>query len=98
MTRASRGRLSAAVLLTGATLLATPAAAHAIVVESTPAVDAVVTRDFDVRIRFNSRIDHKRSRVAILGADGGQLQVAQPPGDQAPDLLTGHVAGLGAGS
>jgi len=59
-------------LLAGLLLLFTiaPAAAHAILVESTPAIDATVPPgEIALRLRFNSRIDRGRSRLTLIRAD-----------------------------
>jgi hypothetical protein len=96
MIRASVGGLAAAVLLIAASALPGTAEAHAIVIDSSPAVDGVTASDFDISIRFNSRIDQKRSRLTVLGADN----VAKPvplTSESRPDLLAGHVTGLPPG-
>ncbi|MCQ8279647.1 copper resistance protein CopC [Acetobacteraceae bacterium KSS8] len=59
------------VLLAGAALLPLPAFAHAILTGSTPAPGGTVkpghqTLDF----QYNSKIDHKRSRLTLTGPDG----------------------------
>ncbi len=47
-----------------------PASAHAILVESTPAIGATVPPGrLDLRLRFNSRIDRARSRLTLIRAD-----------------------------
>ncbi|MBL6078044.1 copper resistance protein CopC [Belnapia sp. T18] len=51
-----------------------PAAAHAIVVTSEPAVGAALAAaPRQVTIRFNSRLDHARSRLLLIGADNAQI-------------------------
>ncbi len=46
-------------------------AAHAIVLDSTPAAGAIVTgADQAITLRFNGRIDAGRSRLALAGPDG----------------------------
>jgi methionine-rich copper-binding protein CopC len=81
-------------------LLATtaPADAHAIVVTSTPAADAVVTGpDVAIELRFNSRIDHQRSRLTLYLPDGGTRPLAEAP-DAAPDAMAASAAGLAPGT
>ncbi|HLJ22386.1 MAG TPA: copper resistance CopC family protein [Stellaceae bacterium] len=75
-------------------LTAPPALAHAIIVEATPAVGAVLQAgNLDVRLRFNSRIDRHRSRLMVLDAIGKETAV--PIDDKTPaDVITAHVAGL----
>jgi methionine-rich copper-binding protein CopC len=64
-----RTRLIAWVLA-GLLLGALPAAAHAILVESTPAISATVASgEIALRLRFNSRIDRERSRLTLIRAD-----------------------------
>jgi methionine-rich copper-binding protein CopC len=58
-----------------------PAAAHAVVVASDPAAGATLTAaPRRVTVRFNSRIDHGRSRLILVGPEAVQL-----PLDPAPD-------------
>jgi len=85
----------AAILL----LLAPGAAgAHAIVLEATPDVDATVPGpDVAVVIRFNSRIDHRRSRLTLLTAKGAPRVLAIEAGAN-PALLTGQAQGLPPGA
>ncbi len=88
-----------AALAAGAWIvLAAPAArAHAIIVEATPAVRAVVHADaVDVRLRFNSRIDRHRSRLSVLDAIGKETPVRLDE-NPAADVITAHVSGLAAG-
>jgi len=74
--------------------------AHAIVVESAPAVGAVMNgKDFTATLRFNSRIDHERSRLSLAEGD----QPFQPievvnSADEAPDLLESKALTLKPGS
>lgn len=50
-----------------------PAAAHAILMESVPAVNATAQGpDIAFDLRFNSRIDHKRSRLTLTLPDQSQ--------------------------
>lgn len=75
---------------------APPASAHAIIVEATPQTDAVVRGGFDVRLRFNSRIDHRRSRLSLLDEAGKETPL--PLDAAAPtDVLAAHVAALAPG-
>src|SRR5258708_40070356 len=59
--------------------------AHAIVLKSTPAVDAVLSgNDVPIRLRFNSRIDRARSKMTLFAPDGTQQSLtpaAEPPAD-----------------
>jgi len=74
--------LLAATLLVAAVLVVViqvavipgPAAAHAILMDSDPAARSVLPPGpVTLRLRFNSRIDHQRSRVALRVADAEQV-------------------------
>jgi copper resistance protein C len=94
----SRRAFIAAVLLgIAGTISAAPAEAHAIIVESSPALDASVKGpDVPVTLRFNSRIDRQRSRVLLLDAAGKSSRLALADSGP-PDILTGTAHGLAAG-
>ncbi len=62
-----------AVLFLGAAAAPLPAAAHAILMESVPASNATAKGpDVAFDLRFNSRIDHKRSRLTLTLPDQSQ--------------------------
>lgn len=85
----------AAVLLLLAPIVAS---AHAIVLEATPDVDATVGGpDVAVIIRFNSRIDHRRSRLTVLPTKGAPRVLAIEAGSN-PALLAGRAEGLPPGA
>jgi methionine-rich copper-binding protein CopC len=66
-----------------ALLLALPHGAfgHAIIVSSQPAAGETVTAGpLPIHLRFNSRIDHSRSRLTLLAPDGTQQTLAATPG------------------
>jgi len=74
-----RALAMAAGVLASGLLAPTLAAAHAVVVASDPAAGATLAAaPVKVTVRFNSRLDHARSRLLLIGADGAQttLQVA----------------------
>jgi copper resistance protein C len=91
-------RFAAAGLLAG--ILAAwqhPALAHAIIIDSTPTVNATIAgSDIVVRLRFNSRIDQKRSRMTLIGPGEATTPLPIAP-DPAPDMLLGHAAGIAPG-
>ena len=93
-----RIRLRAA-LLGLALLFAAPglALAHAIVVTSSPALDSeVLGPEITVTVKFNSRIDHQRSRLSIIDAGGAAQELKLD--DKAPvDALVGKAKGLAPG-
>jgi methionine-rich copper-binding protein CopC len=84
--------LTVAVLASLPPLCAPPAAAHAIVLESTPARDAVLDRAPDHSVlRFNGKIEKKLSRVTLAaGREAPRpLPIATEGSDDAerPDRL-----------
>src|SRR5690242_4288961 len=86
------GVLAAAFLRSGA------AEAHAIVLDSTPAANqAVAGPDISIRLRFNSRIDHERSRLTLLDSAGQSRPLAIDAGG-ADEVLAGRAHGLGPGT
>jgi methionine-rich copper-binding protein CopC len=97
MQPSSLRRRAAFFLVTGATLLPLPAAAHAIIVSSDPAADAVVRPpSLPVMLRFNSRIDPERSRLTLLRSDGSSELLPLAP-DRRPDTLAAKLDGLTPG-
>ena len=51
-------------------LLAAPASAHAILLESEPAHGArIAAGERGLNLRFNSRLDHARSRLTLIHSD-----------------------------
>ena len=63
--------------------------AHAILVDSTPAVHGVVGAGSSaVTLRFNSRIDRDRSRLTLIAADDHTPVRLPVGGDSPPDILT----------
>jgi len=72
--------------------------AHAILMESTPKLNATVQGpDVDIILRFNVRIDGSRSRVR-LSAQDGTVTTLTLAGQISPDSLQTRVAGLKRGS
>jgi methionine-rich copper-binding protein CopC len=89
-----------AALLAAMFLALGPAAAraHAIVVSSQPAANAVVReKTVAVTVRFNSRIDPIRSRLLLVRADGSSttLELNDTP---SPDTLAATVGELAPGA
>ena len=82
-----------------ALLLALPhgASGHAIIVSSSPATgETVAEGPLSIHLRFNSRIDHSRSRLTLLAPDGGQQALIATPGSSA-DQLDAEAKALSAG-
>jgi methionine-rich copper-binding protein CopC len=72
--------------------------AHALVVESSPAVDSSVAGpEIAVTLRFNSRLDHQRSRLTLIGADGAEHRLTLLP-EGAPDTLQATASGVSPGA
>jgi methionine-rich copper-binding protein CopC len=90
------------ILILLALILATgfppPAWAHAILMESKPALhSAVKGPDISVWLRFNVRVDGSRSRLHLVAPDGTQQNL--PLAKQAsPDILESQAAGLNPGT
>jgi hypothetical protein len=74
------------------------AAAHAIIMESNPAVNAVVVGpDVPLELRYNSRIDKGRSRLLLLSPDKSTRALVIP--DQgAADRIASEARGLTPGA
>ena len=67
--------------------LAGPAAAHAILIDSTPApLGHVAAGHIDLKFRYNSRIDAGRSKLTLKRTDDSTQRLAVVPSDK-PDLL-----------
>ncbi|WP_206664555.1 copper resistance CopC family protein [Dankookia rubra] len=68
------------------------AAAHAVVVASDPAAGAsLAVAPRQVTVRFNSRIDHGRSRLVLVGPDAVQVPLDPAPEGE-PTVLEAPVA------
>jgi methionine-rich copper-binding protein CopC len=78
--------------LTVAMLLPVLAQAHAILEESTPPAGASVKAgQLDLHLRFNSRIDHDRSRLTLIRPDHSHDTIPIAAG-RPPDIIDAHVA------
>jgi len=90
-------RLLAFLLLVAFALSSNLASAHAILVESLPAANSTVAGpSIPIKLRFNVRIDAKRSRLELVGPDKTStlLSATQP----SPDTLQATAVGLKAGA
>ena len=75
----------------------TPALAHAILVESTPAIGATVAPGpIALRLRYNSRIDRARSRLTLIRADRSTAII--PISDEGSDDVLRAAVTLAPGS
>jgi methionine-rich copper-binding protein CopC len=74
------------------------ATAHAIVIKSSPAADAVMPAgNVPIHLQFNSRIDHDRSKVTLVGPSGTPQRLS-PAADSPPDALDAEARGLSPGA
>jgi methionine-rich copper-binding protein CopC len=90
-------RLAAAVLVAWTVLDALPAAAHAVIIDASPAPYSVMRGgDVPVLLRFNSRIDRRRSRLSLLATDRAPQNLPLDPA-AGPDSLAARLEGLTAG-
>ncbi|HEY7040937.1 MAG TPA: copper resistance CopC family protein [Methylomirabilota bacterium] len=76
-----------------------PAAAHAVVLESSPAPGAVLSRSpAQVTLRFNSKLEKRFTRVTLATGDLPPAPVALPASqDPAPDRLVIPIRSLAPG-
>ena len=102
MALAFRPAAAAALLLTCLALGAPRvASAHAVVLESSPAADAVLPQPpSQVVLRFNSRIEKRFTRVTLALGDRAPVVVVLPTGDAetTPDRITIPLEALGPGA
>jgi methionine-rich copper-binding protein CopC len=71
---------------------------HAIVVSATPSQREVVTGpDIPISLKFNSRVDAKRSRLTLVSAGGGSLPLTIRE-SAISDTLSSAAKGLKSGS
>ena len=72
--------------------------AHAILRESTPAINSTVQGpDLDISMRFNVRIDGSRSRVLLVAPDGTSSAL-KLDAQAKPDILQTRATGLKPGA
>jgi methionine-rich copper-binding protein CopC len=78
-------------------LVAPLSLAHAVLVKSVPTENGLVTGpEFNVELRFNSRIDAARSRLSLVLPDQTMRTLLLSP-SPTPASLNAHLTGLGAG-
>ena len=82
-------RLSTPILVVITLYWALAAHGHAIVLSTTPGLrETVRGPDVPVKIRFNSRIDSKRSRLTRFAPDGKQITLGILEGDSGDSLIS----------
>lgn len=75
------------------------ASAHAIIEAAVPAVGATVQGpDVAVALRFNSRLDHQRSRISVKTPGGESRPVPLDLTDADPATLSARITGLAPGA
>ena len=88
MSLAALRGLIAALLLSWMALEPLPVSAHAIIVSASPAEGAgLASGEAPVVLRFNSRIDHERSRLSLIAADGSTTILPLDPAAGTDNLL-----------
>ncbi len=88
MPGAMPGNLIIKVLMIVAVMGPHAAAAHAILIDSTPAIHASIPAGHAaMMLRFNSRIDRERSRLTLIGADNTQTRLSIDKAGP-PDVMT----------
>ena len=95
-----RRKLCALILLAGVGALidVVPAAAHAVLLESSPSVkSAVAGPDVPIKLRFNVRIDTVRSRLTLIRPDGS-MQALDVSKQTPADTLSAEATGFSAGA
>jgi methionine-rich copper-binding protein CopC len=94
-----RRKLFALVVFGAATalLIAASATAHAVLMESSPAVNSTVAGpDIAIKLRFNVRIDAGRSRLTLVPPTGS-VQPLEIGKQISADTLFANASGLPAG-
>jgi copper resistance protein C len=92
-----RVSLSSGLLLLIIALATSPLWAHAVLMDSTPKMNSTVKGpDVPIKLRFNVRVDGKRSRLQLIASDGSTIPVDTPK-QTAPDTLESQVKGLKSG-
>jgi methionine-rich copper-binding protein CopC len=72
--------------------------AHALLMDSTPKVNSSIQGPaLDINLRFNVRVDGRRSRLRMITADGTS-SILSPVIQAAPETLRSRATGLKPGS
>jgi copper resistance protein C len=90
-------RVSLAALV--AIVVVTPAIAHSLLLESSPAAEASLTMPpSQLTLRFNNRIEKRLSRITVLDERGAAHDLAIAVADGGADRLTAAVPPLAPGA
>lgn len=85
------------ILILAVLAASTPVWAHAVLMQSKPAINSTVKGpDVPIWLRFNVRVDGRRSRLQLTAPDGSTVPVDAPK-QTAPDVLESHANGLKPG-
>lgn len=98
--RPARRDFCALILIAAAAafLFVAPAAAHAVLLESSPTLKSAVSGpNVPIKLRFNVRIDVLRSRLTLIHPDGASQSLEISKGPTA-DTLMAEAIGLPAGA
>jgi methionine-rich copper-binding protein CopC len=95
--KAQKRMTAVLLMLVALTMMPRAAAAHAILLESTPAAKSTVEGpDVSFRLRFNVRIDASRSRLTLVSSKGTARPLVLEKQPSA-DVLTTKATGLEPG-
>jgi methionine-rich copper-binding protein CopC len=89
---------NAFVLVVVFSLLTLPVWGHAVLLKATPSVNQDISgANTPIELRFNSRIDAKRSKLTLIGPDSHEhaLVIAD---QSSPDTISSRMADLAPGS
>ncbi len=92
--RPGRALRAAALLLA----VAAPAAAHSLLLESSPAAGSTVAAPRQLTVRFNNRIEKPLSRLRLVNEGGEAQPLTAPAADGPADHLTVGLPALGPGT
>ena len=91
-----RGTVAALVGVLG---LTAPAAAHSLLLESSPPAEAILsTSPSQLTLRFNNRIEKRLSRITVVDERGTAHALAITAAAGGADRLTAAVPALGPGA
>jgi copper resistance protein C len=91
--------IGSAALALVALLIASPAAAHSLLLESSPAAEATLaTSPPQVMLRFNNRIEKRLSRITLVDDKGSPRVLAIAVAEGGADRLTAAVPPLAPGA
>lgn len=91
-------KLGGQLIATGGLYFAMPVYGHAVLLSATPGANAIVHgASIPVQLRFNSRIDRKRSMLRLIDPQKAQ-HVLTIGSETPPDVLASTLDAIGKGS